>query len=248
MALIQKGTVSDFSVNARRESIIGSTLFSVVKKLHEFEQLQRTLPENSFEYTTSPEARGIALKSIKLTKGFEGILGNLFNLTNEVYFLAWAFDLSGQPLHFYPGQDIEPDSFIIPMKVGNVREFLGSGINLFPKRKVVGGIVLRIQIWESDKKVRSFGKVLKETADAIKKSELTHLLSAASLITGVSGATISLVTKASLELAGVIGTILKANSDDYVDFYEGYYPADTKWQTTEEKNSGLHSNIVLNMY
>ncbi len=250
MALIQTGSITDFSVQADERLLHEQPIFKSFSRVNEFYHAAKTIPADLFKYKQSVEPRGIALKSIKLTKGFEGFLANLFKSTNEIYFLAWAWDLSGNPIEFYPGVVDKNSSknFIIELKEGEQRSFMGAGVNLFPQRIVLGGIALRIQIWESDKDHRTFGQILSKTAEKIKKSELTNLLSTISLATGVSGATVNLVTKASCELADVIGTILEANSDDHVDFYEGYFPSGYNWSPTDEKYEGKASEITITKY
>jgi hypothetical protein len=89
---------------------------------------------------------------------------------------------------------------------------------------------------------------MSDTADAIEKSKLNNLLSLISLSTGVSGATITLIKDAAIELAKVIGIILQANGNDYVDFYEGYYASDQIWTVGEETYQGNSSILKLNKY
>ena len=211
-------------------------------------EITRTVEPDSFELITSNESRGLTLKSIFLTEGFEGMLGNLFNTTNEVYFIAWAWDLSGKSIILYPGEGFKPEDVMIRLKAGRLREFIGEGINLFPKRKIKGGLAIRIQIWESDQEIRNFGKTLEETANTIQNSQLNNLLSLISTASGVSGATITLIEQASIELAKLIGTILKANGNDYVDFFEGYYASDDTWVKEEEEYEGNSSKITLIKY
>ena len=50
---------------------------------------------------------------------------------------------------------------------------------------------------------------------------------------------------AACELEKAMGAILKANSDDYIDFYEGYYPVSDLWPSGDEKHTGCHSEITL---
>jgi len=245
MALIQKGSFDSFSAmivaseRAKRPALAG------LRTLRDIREATRPVQPAPIEFEVSSTPRGLALKSLKLTQGFEGILDDLFNPTNEVYFLAWAWDLSGAPVVDYPGATGSPDRCIIPLQVGQVREFLGAGIALFPARKVTAGLALRIMIWESDQGARDFGKTLSEVANTIKASKLNNLLSLISLATGVTTATIALIKDAAIELAYALGKILQANSDDYVDFYEGYYPAAEPWTGGEEVHQGNASEIAL---
>lgn len=122
---------------------------------------------------------------------------------------------------------------------------MGAGIVLHPARPVSAGLAVRIQIWESDKGVRDFGKVLADVGSAVKDSELSALLSPILSGAGVTTTTIDAVKKAAAELAEIIGGILQANSNDYVDFYEGYYPVKDAWEGGNETHRGAASEIVL---
>jgi hypothetical protein len=248
MALIKVGSINDFAVNVNDAAKRKKPFLKGIHTFSALNEISRDVPPDSFDLITSEEQRGVGLKSIMLNEGFEGFLEKFLNPTNEIYFIAWAWDLSGQPINQYPGAGVNHQNVIIPMKVGSVREFIGQGINLFPKRQVKGGIAIRIQLWECDEKVRSFGKAMTETADAIEKSKLNNLLSLISLTTGVAGATITLIKEASIELAKVIGIILQTNGDDYVDFYEGYYASDQIWTSGNETYHGNSSVLTLDKY
>jgi hypothetical protein len=248
MALIKVGNMNDFSVSAKKKVLKNQPRFKNIATFKELKEISIESEPNSFELITSEEKRGLALKGIKLTKDFEGFLKNVFNPTNEIYFIAWAWDMSGEKVNQYPGENVNAETVLIPLKAGKLREFIGEGINLFPKRKVTGGIAIRIQLWESDDEVRSFGKTLSATTKAIEKSELNQLLSLIATGTVVSGATINLVKNAAIELSKVIGTILQANGDDYVDFFEGYYASDQTWSANDETYNGNASLITLRKY
>jgi hypothetical protein len=63
-----------------------------------------------------------------------------------------------------------------------------------------------------------------------------------------SGRRLSLQTSdsgAAAELSELVGVSFKANSDDYVDFYEAYYPAEESWTAGEESRSAYASDAVL---
>lgn len=247
MAIIKEGSIRHFSVDAPEVLKKEMPHLKMVNKFSLLEQVSSKVRDEEFDYLESKEERGVGLKAIKLTKGFEGILEDLFNKKNEVYFLAWCWDLSGKPIHIYPGSAEEIGKLIIPMIENDVREFIGQGVNLFPKRKIKGGIAVRIQIWESDHKARENGRILEEVTNAINQSELNNLLTL-TLAGGVSAGTIPAITTAAFTLSQIIAKILKENSDDYVDFFEGYYAADQPWNVGEELVHGLNSEIVLNKY
>jgi hypothetical protein len=238
MALIQQGAFDAFSMTPEAEGVTGLDTFSEVR------ELRRDAPPR-VRLIESAEPRGLALRSIKLERGFESFLQKVFKGENEVYFLAWCWDLSGEPVSLYPGKTAEGSSSLIKLRAGDVREFtMGAGIGLFEPRQVTAGLAVRINLWESDEKRRRFGETLGSVTDAIKDSKLNNVLKLVALA-GPQLATITLVKDAALELAGVVATLLKADSDDFVDFFEGYYPAADAWPASDETHRGHASEIVL---
>jgi len=137
---------------------------------------------------------------------------------------------------------------LIPVKAGQIREFAGMGLPLFPPRIVHGGIHFRIQLWESDKDKRDFGETLGKVVDTIKESEVNKLLKGISLVTGISGATATLAVEAATQLGSLVSKVLKENSDDYVDFFEGTYPSGLEWNTERETLDRLNAVLELQKY
>jgi len=245
MALIKYGSFGIFSAKIASVQRATRPYLELFRTVSDIREATRAIQPAQLELDVSSGARGLALKSLKLTLGFEGFMQNFLNPTNEVYFLAWSWDLSGAPIFEYPGINSTPQQCIIPMKPGFTREFLGSGALLFPARRITGGLAVRIMIWESDQGMRAFGNVLTEVSHTIKTSKLHNLLTMISLGAGITTTTISLVKEASVELANCIGKILQANSDDFVDFFEGYYPAADGWLPGEETYRGNACEITL---
>lgn len=253
MALFRRGSFSDFAATISAPpgvadaggDIAGLESLDTVASVA---QATRTIQPATLSFPVSPDRRGLAVKAIRLTKGAEGFLAELFKPENEVYFLAWTWDLSGEAPVLYPGKVTDPPNSIIELKEGQVREFISEGAVLFPQRPVTAGIALRIQVWESDDRARSFGKTLSEVAEKVEESELKSVLEAIALAGGPTTATLAIVEKASLELAQAIGTVLQANSDDYLDFYEGYYSATEEWAHGEETYEGNATQLTLSRF
>jgi hypothetical protein len=208
-------------------------------------QAARVLQPIHLEFPESAEDRGFALQSLKLTRGFEGLIGNVFKTKNEIFFLAWGYDLSGEPPWLFPGGEFDPEQLEIKLEVGDERTFLGQGALLFPARRVRGGIALRMQMWESDSGARKLGKTLEDVGKAIDDSKLTNVLSLIAVAGGPTTATLALIRDAATELTKIIGGILKGNSNDLVDYYEGYYPVSDPWQPGDERHAGHGTEIVL---
>jgi len=245
MSLIRHGSLDAFAATVVAPESAGLPNLGRLRTFSDVGEAIRAVQPAMLELPASSESRGLALKSLKLTQGFEGFLQNMFNPTNNVYFLAWSWDLSGAPIVEYPGSTATDRTCLVPMKVGQVREFLGAGVALFPARQVTSGLATRIMLWESDQSTRDFGKAMSDVAKTVKVSKLSNLLSVLSLTLGATTTTVTLIKDAVVELADAIGKVLQANSDDYVDFYEGYYPVAEPWTIGDEMHRGNASEIAI---
>jgi hypothetical protein len=248
MPIITSGSLADFSITPTKSAYTSMVAADEVDSFGVLAEVTRDVPANLFEFDVSADNRGLGLASLRLDKGFQNFLTRLLHKTSDVYFLAWCWDLSGAPATVYPGAGVDPSTVLIPIRAGDVREFMGAGVLLFPARPVTAGLAVRIQIWESAQGTRDFGKTLSTVADVIQKSKLNALLTMIGMATGVATATIALVEQASLELAKVVGDVLKASSDDYVDFYAGYFPAADPWQHGAVTFPGTSSQIALKKF
>ena len=141
MALITVGSIGDFSVVPLQPA---KKVLANPKRVDTFSvlaEVTNAVPANSFDFAVSTDRRGLALYSLQLKKQFQNFLARLFKKTSKIYFLAWAWDMSG--LSSYPGQTAEADTCLIPLKGGDLREFIGSGAVLFPPRTITAGLALK---------------------------------------------------------------------------------------------------------
>jgi hypothetical protein len=250
MALIKAGSFGDLSLTPAAAAQMDPEV-QAIESFSVLTDAEEEAPAESLELAVSAEPRGLALKRLHLDAGFQGLIKRVFQASSNIYFLAWGWDLSGQQIQgtssvfFYPGSFSGGQPSLIPIKGDEEREFLGAGALLYPQRKVTAGLAVRLQIWESRKDTRNFGETLEKVATEIQRSKLNNLLALLSAATGVPGATIAMVEGASLELAKVVGTILKNRSDDYLDYYEGYFPSSEPWAPPEQSWSAQSSKIVL---
>jgi hypothetical protein len=204
---------------------------------------QEVAADTPLEFSQSAQPRGLALGQLTLNKGFQKFLSRLFHRTSKVYFLSWAWDLSGRPPFLYPG-GAAPAS-LIPLRDEQTREFIGQGALLFPARPVTAGLAFRMQLWESRRGTRDFGATMKEVSDAVTDSELTQLVAGLAALTSVPGATMTAIAIAAAELGGLIGGILAKRGDDYADFFEGYFSASEDWPPGQQQYRGASSEIAL---
>ena len=229
MSLITHGSANCASMKAKQDLILRKPVLKEFTRAGDLEQVTRNEQPVPVDYIVSPDNRGLAIKSITLKEGFEGFLGKLINPTNELFMVAWCWDLSGNPVFQFPEEGFNPQDLELNVEVNEPYSFLGSGRLIFPAQKVTCGINARIIIWESDEGIKKQGKTLKDIADAIKSSKLNNVLNLVNMAAGGSLTTYTTIKDAALELAGIIGSIMQANSNDYVDLFEGFFESTEPW-------------------
>jgi len=211
--------------------------------LDALQELSFNIEPPAMELAKSPNKWGLYLKSLSLYESFEGFIANLFNPNNEIYFTSIAWDYSGTPPFVYPPKGAQGPDFLIPVKAGKTRQFIGNGINICPPRIVDGALNLVIIVYECDNDVRKLGETLIDIHDKVESSKLLSLITAISanpsLATGVA------IGQAVNELLGVVGNIMKRNGDDYVDLFEGSYGTDTPQTARVEKYDHESARVEL---
>lgn len=246
MALITtKARLTDFSVRPAKESALEFEAVRGLSTIGEFRQVTRAAQSAKQVFETSPEPRGLAVKSITLTQDSRSFLEKFLDPTASIYYLAWCWDLSGDPVRVYPGLDATAADVSLSLRQGESKRFMGAGSLLFPQRKISAGLAVRLMVWESEKTYQQFGETLKAVCDEIKESNLNSLITLLATVSSVPGATLALIEKAGLELGSLIGTILKASSDDFLDLYEGYFPVSDAWDAGEFTESDSYTEMVF---
>lgn len=245
MSLIKRGSLFDLSVKAKPQIVQEMESLKEITTFRELVQITRKSKPISFDLATSPEERGLALKSVCLNKTFEGFLGNFTKSNLYIFTIAW--DLSNKPISYFPDPLSEKNRNMFNIGAGQTVEFPDRGLPLFPKGKVNGGIAYKIMLLESDQNAINFGSFISAISDTIKRSELSYLLGLISTATGVNGASILLISEAAKRLYSAIGDILKANSDDFIDYLEGYYPI-TNWVRDFDDIENNYSTVVINRF
>jgi hypothetical protein len=162
----------------------------------------------------------LSLKSLTLKSSFDWSLFG--KAVNEVYLLAVLWDLSGQPPQVWPVANATAVPGQYQMQEGDVWQFLGDGLLLWPPRTVVGNLYVRLVLMESDADIRNIGLQVSKFNDAISASALPAALAA--LVAGIASAgVLTAVAQATSALAGVIAKTLSENGDDQVALFEGSY-------------------------
>jgi hypothetical protein len=233
--LISKGSINDFAV---RPTALSEVQKSSLQKLltnklntKNFAEISSALNAiDNIPFVPDTIVGEVLLKELTLRKNFEGTLANLFrpnSTRNEVYFLAWSWDLSGKKLVYPFDKDRSPDEWVKSMRKNDTAKFMqGDGLPIFPKGEIKGGVGVHIELWESDKGIRQAGEKILKVKEVLENSDLSKIISG---LTAVTKPELELLKTAGFVLAGMIANILKANEDDHIALFEGYFTAD-KWK------------------
>jgi len=241
MAVIQHGTMDDFSISVGRQLEIKGEPSVLALGDAEAKSIHIS------DFSDSAERRGITLSALSMNEQFPGFIDRIFNLESKFYFLCWTWDMKS--IHLYPGEITTPDTCLIPLRPSNSeRRFIGDGVVLFPPRTVRGGIAVRVQIWESKQDVREFGALMQRIAALVSSSELNDVITGlGSAAAGGAIAGAMLAQRAAVKLTKAIGAELENSSDELVDYFEGYFSAKSVWQVGNQTYEGVGSSIELNM-
>ena len=103
MALISRGDFNSFFVQPSSGTLRDQPEAAGLDTFGTLSQVSSVVAGEPFVLGQSVQPRGLALGQLTLNKGFQSFLARLFRRTSKVYFLSWAWDLSGNPPFLYPG-------------------------------------------------------------------------------------------------------------------------------------------------
>jgi hypothetical protein len=103
MALISVGSIGNFSVVARPSAMKKLAAAARIKTFAVLAEVSDQVPVKAFDFAVSKNRRGLALQSLQLKKDFQNFVARLFRRSSKIFFLAWAWDMSG--LCSYPGEN-----------------------------------------------------------------------------------------------------------------------------------------------
>lgn len=172
----------------------------------------------------APTPRGLVLKEIALNRNFEGLFGK----KNEIYYLSTAMDFSGQEPVVFPLGNAEDAQ--MQLAEGDTFKFqLGEGAPIFPERQIVSGLAVQVHVFEADGGVRGAGEAMEKAAAAIKTDgNLIKVLK--KLVANPGGLATDVVIGAVAEAGKLVAPILKANKNEHVEFFTGYWSAVGSWK------------------
>ncbi|MER7004845.1 hypothetical protein ABT297_17625 [Dactylosporangium sp. NPDC000555] len=170
----------------------------------------------------------LELAALNLPASSHGMLRRVLDPAANIHVLAWCWDLSGRAPVVLPNADsAEAKRWRLDLTDG--RRSLGESLVLWSDQPVVAGLCVRVIVWEGE-----HARVPEEIGEAMRHSRLTAVL------TGLPDPARTTITSAIMarEAAAGLGTdiapVLRALCPDYVDLFEGFFPATSAPADAEE--------------
>jgi hypothetical protein len=195
-------------------------------------EVTRALQPLPVTFVTTPDPVAAGITGLSLTGGARAMLRGLLDPGADLHVLAWVWDLSGAPPVVLPGEDAK--RWRLSLRDG-VRTAADGPLPLWTGRPVVGGLVTRILLWQNGS-----GPVAGEVAEAMRHTRLASTLAA---VGGTGRTTITsavMIREAAGALGGELAPVLRALCADYLDLFEGHFPAGAEPGGTF---TGYHSRI-----
>ena len=148
-------------------------------------------PDAPVSLVTTQKPVALYLKRLRLLDDFDFSLFG--SATNELHVAAVSWDLSGNPPMVFPSSEVDGLKGVYSTRPGEQIDFVGDGLMLWPQRKVVGGLYVRLMILENDADVRAIGQRLSELRGVVAQHELATSLAA--LAAGPTGVMINAVVQ-----------------------------------------------------
>jgi hypothetical protein len=192
----------------------------------------------------SPQPVSLYLRQLKLLKSFDWALFG--EAINELYVVGVAWDLSGAPpVVLPPAQVSAGDLKTYNLEKNEIVKFVGDGLNLWPSRKIKGGLYVRLVVMESDSDVRTVGSQIAALHATVKNSTLTKALAGLAVASGVSAPMLAAVGAAADVLTGQLASTLQQNEDDLVALFDGTYGAENVIASRSDRYTQSGAEIEL---
>ncbi|MGP4002919.1 hypothetical protein [Streptomyces sp. 8N706] len=240
MPLLSRGGFDQFAATASGPSsdeygLTGPQPFTVLR------EVTRELQPVPLTFSSTAEERGVTLTRLRLTTGSRVMLRRVADEEAPLHILAWSWDLSGDGPLVNPVPEEDLSRWTVPFRKTE-RRLDDAPLELVPRRRVIGCQSVRVILWQSDRGDDP-RTVIDQVREAMRHSRLAAALSAlataeTTMMTAVG------VREAAGELGREIAPVLRALCSDYVDFFEGFYPAAENAAGTEHF-TGYHSELSL---
>ncbi|WP_305787956.1 hypothetical protein [Symbioplanes lichenis] len=241
MPLITRGSLDRFTASAtdpavREQGLDGAHAFSV------FREVTRRLQPVRLELARSAGVRSLRLSGLELRPESRVMLRGVADADRPVHLVGWWWDLAGGGPTVVPAPG-EAKDWALRLDGDGVRR-LSHPVRLAdPGRAVTGGLTVRLIPWQAEPGTDPEALVA-EVAEAMRHTTLAGALDMLGEASRVTMSTVIAVRQAASALGPEIAPVLRALCRDYIDLFEGFYPA-AEPDTAMERHEGYQSVVTL---
>lgn len=242
MPLISHGSLTAFSAIASGAAATDAGLTGVLPcaVLREAARAYQPVP---LAFAPSPSPLRLELTELGLAPPVRAMMPRLSDRDAPLHVLAWYWDLSGQSPTVVPVGEIDAKRWQLDLDHAGGRVLAERALTIHPTSTVVGGLAVRILLWQAGPELAPSALVA-AISDALHHARLADTLATVAASTRRTVTAVSMVAEAAAALGPEVAPTLRLLCPDYLDFFEGFFPAADLVEGVREFR-GYHSGLSL---